>query len=82
MYSPKDISDLVKSWDADPRWKGILRPYFAEDVVRLRGSIRIEYTLARMGAERLWSLLQAEPFVRALGAMTGLQAVQQVQAGL
>jgi isocitrate/methylisocitrate lyase len=82
MYTPKDISDLVKSWDADARWQGILRPYFAEDVVKLRGSLRIEYTFARKGAEQLWRLLHQDSFVRALGAMTGLQAVQQVQAGL
>lgn len=82
MYSPKDISALVKYWETDERWEGIERPYFAEDVVKLRGTVRIEHTLARMGAERLWQLLHKEPFVRALGAMTGNQAVQQVQAGL
>lgn len=82
MYSPRDISALVKYWESDPRWQGIERPYFAEDVVKLRGSVRIEHTIASMGAERLWRLLQKEPFVRALGAMTGNQAVQQVQAGL
>jgi len=64
------------------RWNGIIRPYTAADVERLRGSIRIEYTLARMGAERLWNLLQSEPYIQALGAMTGNQAIQQVQAGL
>lgn len=82
MYSPRDISALVKYWESDPRWQGIERPYFAEDVVKLRGSVRIEHTLASMGAERLWQLLQKAPFVRALGAMSGNQAVQQVQAGL
>jgi isocitrate lyase len=69
-------------WANNPRWKGIERPYSAEDVLRLRGSIQIEHTLARMGAERLWDLLQTEPYVNSLGAMTGNQAVQQVQAGL
>ncbi|MCB9679965.1 MAG: isocitrate lyase [Alphaproteobacteria bacterium] len=65
-----------------PRWEGITRPYTEADVARLRGSLRIEYTLARQGAERLWTLLQEEPFVNALGALTGNQAVQQVRAGL
>lgn len=73
---------LKYDWATNPRWKGVERPYSAEDVLRLRGSIQIEHTLARMGAERLWELLQNEPYVHALGAMTGNQAVQQVQAGL
>lgn len=73
---------LEKSWKSDLRWKGIERVYSAQDVVRLRGSLRIEYTLARRGAERLLRHLQQEPFVASLGAMTGNQAVQQVQAGL
>src|SRR5579872_2596930 len=64
------------------RWRGVERPYSADDVLRLRGSIHIEHTLARMGAERLWELLHTESYVNALGAMTGNQAVQQVQAGL
>ena len=69
-------------WATNPRWKGVERPYTAEDVLRLRGSIHIEHTLARMGAERLWELLHSGEYVNALGAMTGNQAVQQVQAGL
>ena len=69
-------------WANNPRWSGIERPYTAEDVLRLRGSIHIEHTLARLGAERLWELLHTEPYVNALGAVTGNQAVQQVQAGL
>jgi isocitrate lyase len=69
-------------WASDPRWYGIERPYSCVDVSRLRGSIHVEHTLARLGAERLWSLLQAEPFVPALGALTGNQAVEMVQAGL
>jgi isocitrate lyase len=67
---------------ANPRWAGITRPYSQEDVLRLRGSVQIEYTLARLGAERLWNLMQTAPYVHALGAMTGNQAVQMVQAGL
>jgi isocitrate lyase len=73
---------LNHDWAHDPRWKGVTRPYTAEDVLRLRGSIHIEHTLARLGAERLWHLLHTEPYVNALGAMSGNQAVQQVQAGL
>jgi isocitrate lyase len=69
-------------WASSPRWAGITRPYGADDVERLRGSIHIEYTLARQGAERLWNLLQTESYVAALGAMTGNQAIQQVNAGL
>jgi isocitrate lyase len=73
--------EIAKGWEAE-RWKGIERPYSAEDVARLRGSVRIEFTLARMGAERLWELMRNEPYVKALGALTGNQAVQQVKAGL
>jgi isocitrate lyase len=69
-------------WQSDPRWNGITRPYSAEDVERLRGTVQVEHTLARLGAERLWDLLHAEPYVAALGAMTGNQAIQQVAAGL
>src|SRR5207237_8841724 len=65
-----------------PRWKGIARPYAWADVESLRGSMKIEHSLARYGAETLWNLLQTEPYVAALGAMTGNQAVQQVRAGL
>jgi isocitrate lyase len=73
---------LNYEWENNPRWKGVLRSYAAEDVLRLRGSIHIEHTLARMGAERLWEMLNTETYVNALGAVTGNQAVQQVQAGL
>jgi isocitrate lyase len=73
---------IAQDWATNSRWTGVERPYTAEDVLRLRGSIHIEHTLARMGAERLWDLLQAEPYINALGAMSGNQAVQQVQAGL
>src|SRR4029077_13234514 len=68
--------------ETNPRWTGITRPYRPEDVARLRGSMHIEHTLARMGAERLWNLLHSQNYVAALGAMTGNQAIQQVQAGL
>jgi isocitrate lyase len=73
---------LAYDWRHNSRWNGIERPYTAGDVLGLRGSIHIEHTLARLGAERLWELLQTEPYVNSLGAMTGNQAVQQVQAGL
>jgi isocitrate lyase len=73
---------LNYEWKHNPRWSGVERAYTAEDVLRLRGSVAIEHTLARLGAERLWELLQTEPYVNSLGAMTGNQAVQQVQAGL
>jgi isocitrate lyase len=69
-------------WHTDKRWRDIKRVYSKEDVLKLKGSISIEYTLARMGAERLWNLLHTEKFVGALGALTGNQAIQQVQAGL
>jgi isocitrate/methylisocitrate lyase len=73
---------LERRWDRDPRWLGIDRPYSAEDAVRLRGSVVPEHTLARLGAERLWTLMQADEPVRTLGALTGGQAVQMVRAGL
>jgi isocitrate lyase len=76
------VEELETNWNGNLRWKGIKRPYTAEDVVRLRGSIQIEYTVARLGAERLWNLLHSEEYVAALGALTGNQAVQQVKAGL
>jgi len=76
------VSELERQWASDPRWKGIERPYGAADVVRLRGSVQIEHSLARQGAERLWSLLHDEDYINALGAMTGGQAVEMVKAGL
>jgi len=75
-------NELGNRWQADPRWKGIKRPYHAEDVRKLRGTVQVEHTLARLGAERLWQLLHTEPYVAALGAMTGNQAIQQIEAGL
>jgi isocitrate lyase len=77
-----EIAALEKSWNSDERWQGIERPYAAADVFRLRGSVKIEHSLARLGAQRLWELLRKEPYVNALGALTGAQAVQMVQAGL
>ena len=76
------VEQLEESWQSDKRWRGITRPFTAQDVFRLRGTVQIEYTLARMGAERLWQLIQQDDFVPALGALSGNQAVQMVQAGL
>ncbi|MBA4538253.1 isocitrate lyase [Bacillus aquiflavi] len=76
------IQKLTESWENDERWKGVKRPYTAEEVIKLRGSIDIEYTLARRGSEKLWKLLHEEDYINALGALTGNQAVQQVKAGL
>ncbi len=73
---------LQNDWSTNPRWEGITRPYSAEEVLKLRGSLNIEYSLARNGAEKLWKKLQSQKFVGALGAMTGNQAVQEVAAGL
>jgi isocitrate lyase len=81
-YAPRSIEEIKKEWETSPRWKGIQRPYTAEEMAKLRGSVREEYTLARMGAERLWDLLHTENYVNALGALTGNQAIQQVEAGL
>ena len=78
----QQIQALTKDWAENPRWAGVKRNYSAEDVVRLRGSVSIEHTLAKRGAEKLWGLLHTEPFVNALGALTGNQAMQQVKAGL
>jgi len=82
MTREEQIKNIERDWAENPRWEGIERNYSAADVVRLRGSVRIEYTIARMGAERLWDLMKTKDYVNALGAMTGGQAVQQVQAGL
>jgi isocitrate lyase len=76
------IERLRQDWDTNPRWSGVRRDYTAEDVVRLRGVVQEEHTLARLGAERLWRLLHEEEYIHALGALTGNQAVQMVRAGL
>ena len=78
----QQIAALEKDWATNPRWKGITRGYSAADVVRLRGSFPIEHTLARRGAEKLWDLVNTEPYVNCLGALTGGQAMQQVKAGV
>lgn len=82
MSSKDDIETLEQEWADSPRWQGIARPYSAEDVVRLRGSFHVEYSLARHGAEKFWRLVNSEELVSALGALTGNQAIQEVQAGL
>jgi isocitrate lyase len=76
------VEALRKHWTEDSRWKGVQRPFKAEDVVRYRGSVPIEHSLARRGAERLWKMMHTEDYIHALGALTGNQAVQQVAAGL
>lgn len=78
----EEAATLQHDWDTNPRWEGVQRDYTAEDVVRLRGSIRKDYALARSGSERLWDLMETQPYVNSLGAMTGGQAVQMVKAGL
>ena len=78
----QQIAAIEKDWAENPRWKGIKRSYSAADVVRLRGSLHIEHTLAKRGSEKRWSLINNEPFINALGALTGNQAMQQVKAGL
>ncbi len=77
-----EIAALKKDWAENPRWKGLKRGYTAEDVVRLRGSVKIEHTLAKLGAEKLWKMCNERPFVNSLGALTGNQAMQQVKAGV
>jgi len=82
LKAVRDPRQIERDWETNPRWDGITRDYTADDVVRLRGSIDIAQTLAEMGANRLWELLHDEPYVSALGALTGNQAIQQVRAGL
>ena len=74
----KQVEQLEQDWAGNPRWKGVKRGYSANDVVRLRGSVQVEHTLAKRGAEKLWRMVQERPFVNSLGALTGNQAVQQV----
>ncbi|WP_243385798.1 isocitrate lyase [Bacillus kexueae] len=82
MRNEERVKALQESWEMDERWKGVTRPYSAEEVIKLRGSIDIEYTLAKRGAEKFWNGLHTEDYIHALGALTGNQAVQQVKAGL
>ena len=82
MNRTHETATLEKQWRDDPRWRGVERGYSAADVVRLRGSVRVEHTLARRGAERLWNALDTLPYVHSLGALTGNQAVQMAKAGL
>jgi isocitrate lyase len=82
MTHAQKAERLTQLWNSDKRWQGIKRPYSAEDVLKLSGSVQIEHTLARLGSERLWKLLSEETYVTALGALTGNQAIQEVQAGL
>jgi isocitrate lyase len=82
LKAVRDAKQIERDWENNPRWDGVTRDYTADDVLRLRGSIDVEHTLAEMGAERLWDLLNDEPYVTALGALTGNQAIQQVRAGL
>ena len=82
LKAVRDAKQIERDWENSPRWDGITRSYSADEVLKLRGSIDIEYTLAELGADRLWRLLHEEPYVAALGALTGNQAMQQVRAGL
>jgi isocitrate lyase len=77
-----EAKKLTKEWESNPRWSGITRNYSAEDVIKLRGSYKLEHSIAKLGCERLWNLIQEKPYINALGALTGNQAVQQVRAGL
>ena len=82
MNTQQKIDQLVSDWTTNPRWKDVERTYTPEEVVKLAGTVKIDHSLARLGAERLWDLLKKEDFVSGLGALTGNQAVQEVQAGL
>ena len=82
MLERQQAAEMKESWASDPRWEGIRRDYSADDVERLRGSLHVENTLARVGAEKLWERLNGEPFINALGSVTGNQAVQMAEAGL
>ena len=82
MSNNNQIKILDEDWENNPRWQNVLRPYNHDEVFKLQGTLKIEYTIANVGAKRLWSLMRENPFIRTLGALTGNQAVQQVQAGL
>ena len=82
MKTKARIQELITDWTINPRWKGIERPYTAEEVVKLQGSYNIEHSIAKLGANKLWRKLNSQDFVAGLGALTGNQAVQEVEAGL
>ncbi|WP_407080903.1 isocitrate lyase [Empedobacter sedimenti] len=82
MSNQERILKIQQDWATNPRWKDVIRPYSAEDVIRLRGSLDIDYTLATLGAKKLWDGLNSKPFMAGLGALNGNQAIQEVQAGL
>ncbi len=82
MKHKEQVKAIEQDWATNPRWEGVVRNYTAEDVLKLRGTVKIEYTIAKLGATRLWDQMKNSDFVNALGAMTGGQAVQQIQAGL
>jgi isocitrate lyase len=82
MYQPRTTTEINNDWTDHPRWQNVRRDYSVEEVARLRGSLHVEHSLARRGAERLWHLLNFEPYINALGALTGNQAVQMAEAGL
>ena len=82
MNRTEQIKQLEKEWNENPRWADVERPYTAEEVVNLRSSVNVEYTLAKLGSEKFWNHLQGDEPICALGAVTGNQAVQEVQAGL
>ncbi|MEM1204894.1 MAG: isocitrate lyase [Acidobacteriota bacterium] len=79
---PESTCEIQKDWETNPRWAGVERPYDSAQVDKLRGTVKVAHTLAQVGAERLWRLLENEPYINALGALTGNQAMQQVKAGL
>lgn len=82
MKFKERIHDLVRDWNINPRWQGTERPYSAEEVIKLQGSYQIEHSIAKLGAKKLWNELQTQTHVDALGALTGNQAIQEVDAGL
>ena len=82
MNKMRSAADIQKEWDSNPRWKNVKRDYTAEEVAKLSGSVNIEYSLAKQGAEKLWNEINNSDFVNALGALTGNQAMQQAKAGL
>src|SRR4029079_14570133 len=82
MYPTQNATELSNDWQKNSRWYQVTRPYTADDVLKLRGKVKVEYSIARMGAEKLWNMLLSQDFVCALGAMTGNQAIHAIAAGL